>query len=246
VSTARRHPRPTASHVKYLIVNGDDFGASSGINRGIVEAHERGILTSASLMVNMPCAEEAASRARVLPELSVGLHAAFTAEDGEPLMDLRDAAACCRELERQIQRFANLVGTLPTHLDCHHNKHRDARLLPIFRDVAQRYGLPLRDHSPVRYCSKFYGQWDGETHLEQISLKSLTEMLRTEIEKGFTELSCHPGYVDPNFVSSYSREREVELRTICDPSIRRVLEEQGIRLINHRSVPSLRGEAAPS
>jgi predicted glycoside hydrolase/deacetylase ChbG (UPF0249 family) len=71
-------------------------------------------------------------------------------------------------------------------------------------------------------------------------------MLRTEIEKGFTELSCHPGYVDPNFVSSYSREREVELRTICDPSIRRVLEEQGIRLINHRSVPSLRGEAAPS
>ncbi|PYR01516.1 MAG: hypothetical protein DMF97_07400, partial [Acidobacteria bacterium] len=35
--------------MKYLIVNADDFGASSGINRGILEAHQRGILTSTSL-----------------------------------------------------------------------------------------------------------------------------------------------------------------------------------------------------
>src|SRR5712692_5001656 len=57
-----------------LIVNADDFGQSFGVNRGIIEAHERGIVTSTSLMVRWPAAREAARYARTHPELSVGLH----------------------------------------------------------------------------------------------------------------------------------------------------------------------------
>jgi len=49
---------------KYLIVNADDFGQSTGINRGIIEAHERGVVTSASLMVRWPAAIDAAQYAR--------------------------------------------------------------------------------------------------------------------------------------------------------------------------------------
>ena len=60
--------------MKYCIVNGDDFGASHGIVRGILEAHERGILTSTSLMVDMPASEAAAAAARSRPRLGVGLH----------------------------------------------------------------------------------------------------------------------------------------------------------------------------
>ena len=48
---------------KNLIVNGDDFGASAGINRGIVESHARGIVTSTSLMVTGRAAREAAAGA---------------------------------------------------------------------------------------------------------------------------------------------------------------------------------------
>ena len=59
---------------KHLIVNADDFGQSSGINRGIIEAHEHGIVTSTSLMSRWPGAVEAAQYARTHPELSVGLH----------------------------------------------------------------------------------------------------------------------------------------------------------------------------
>src|SRR5688572_28379081 len=59
---------------RHLIVNADDFGFSPGVNRGIAEAHERGIVTSASLMVRWPAAAAAASYARARPELSVGLH----------------------------------------------------------------------------------------------------------------------------------------------------------------------------
>ena len=50
--------------MKWLIVTGDDFGASCGINRGILEAHRAGILTSASLLVNRPASAEAAALAR--------------------------------------------------------------------------------------------------------------------------------------------------------------------------------------
>src|SRR5260370_7598521 len=57
-----------------LIVNADDFGQSFGVNQGIMEAHERGIVTSASLMVRWPAAREAAAYAKKHPRLSLGLH----------------------------------------------------------------------------------------------------------------------------------------------------------------------------
>ena len=59
--------QPTAGAARVLIVNADDFGLSAGVNRGIVEAHERGIVTSASLMVRRPAAREAADYARTHP-----------------------------------------------------------------------------------------------------------------------------------------------------------------------------------
>ena len=59
---------------RYLIVNADDFGLSDGVNRGVVEAHEHGIVTSASLMVRPNAAGDAAAYARSNRRLSIGLH----------------------------------------------------------------------------------------------------------------------------------------------------------------------------
>jgi len=219
--------------MKYLIVNGDDFGASRGINRGIMEAHRRGILTSASLMVNAPASEEAAGLSRGAPDLSVGLHVELrgnldelTAGRPRPLRS---------ELRRQLDRFEELMGRPPTHLDSHHNVHRDPRALPEFLYVAQQHGLPLRQHSPVRILTKFYGQWDGESHPEQVTVGSLLRMLTAEITEGVTELSCHPGYVDREFSTSYLAEREVELQTLCDPHVRPTLAAHAIQLANYHS-----------
>jgi chitin disaccharide deacetylase len=69
-------PRPlgAASHPRRLIVNADDFGRSASVNQAVIRAHRDGILTTASLMVNEPAAEEAAALAREHPTLGVGLH----------------------------------------------------------------------------------------------------------------------------------------------------------------------------
>jgi predicted glycoside hydrolase/deacetylase ChbG (UPF0249 family) len=222
--------------MKYCIVNADDFGAGNGINRGVIKAHTQGIITSASLMVNMPASEEAVRLSRELPNLSIGLHVNFTNERRPPIVDLENADKCRAELEHQLDRFQELTGRLPTHIDSHHNVHRYTQLLPHFQDLAKQYNLPLRGYSTVRYFSNFYGQWDGETHLEQISVEKLVHMLEIEFDKGITELSCHPGYVGPDFQSAYSNEREVELQTLCDPAIKRKLSELQIVLVNYQTI----------
>jgi chitin disaccharide deacetylase len=216
--------------MKYLIVNGDDFGASRGITRGILEAHSRGILTSASLMVDMPFSAEAARMSRDWPNLSVGLHIQLTDADHIRRPDSEDLYACEADLRRQLGRFQELLGRLPTHLDSHHNVHLHPRLWPCFLRLARQHGVPLRGYSRVRCIADFYGQWDGVSHPEQVSVAQLSRILRTEIGEGWTELACHPGWADPNFRTGYSQERELELETLCDPRIRAVLREQQIDL----------------
>ena len=203
-----------------LIVNADDFGLTAGVNRAVAEAHRHGVLTSASLMVDEPGAREAASLARALPRLSVGLHAA--APHGADWGD---------ELRRQLARFEDLVGRTPTHLDSHHNVHRDTDVLPHFQGLAAELGVPLREHSPARYFSRFYGQWDGETHPEQISVERLIEMLDDEVGEGVTELATHPGYVDSQLRSGYAAEREVEVATLLDPRVAEAIRARGIELV---------------
>ena len=87
---------------RVLIVNADDFGASEGVNRGIVDAHVRGVVTSTSLMVRGAAAAQAAALARDHPELSVGLHWELDSEDGKPRVDYEDAQAVRAELVHQL------------------------------------------------------------------------------------------------------------------------------------------------
>ena len=137
---------------------------------------------------------------------------------------------CCRrptasppeaEVERQLERFTELTGRLPTHIDTHHNVHHDERLLPAFLAVAERHGLPLRGHCGVRHIATFYGQWDGETHLEGVSPDAFARIVATEVGDGFNELCCHPGYVDEELVSSYTRERRDRARDALRSGARR-------------------------
>ena len=59
--------------MKSLIVNADDFGASTGINRGVIEAHQNGILTSASMMVDAAGERRGRRLSERHPDLCVGL-----------------------------------------------------------------------------------------------------------------------------------------------------------------------------
>jgi hopanoid biosynthesis associated protein HpnK len=62
------------SPVRRLIINADDFGRSDSINEAVIRAHQEGVLTTASLMVNEKAFEPAVDLARKNPRLGVGLH----------------------------------------------------------------------------------------------------------------------------------------------------------------------------
>ena len=217
--------------MKYVIFNADDFGYTRGINRGIVEAHEKGVVTAAALIVNAPATAEAVRLAAGLPGLSVGLHVNFTNE-AQRLVEFDDPEVCRAELRRQFERFVDLTGRLPTHLDSHQHVHRDHGRLAHFRELADEHGLPLRDHSPVTFKGGFYGQWEyGVLDPSKLSLTAIERILRHEIQDGIYEMACHPGYYDPEAEMVYHRDRELELATLCDPRLRDILDELGIRLI---------------
>jgi predicted glycoside hydrolase/deacetylase ChbG (UPF0249 family) len=229
---------------KICIVNGDDFGASAGINRGFVEAHTQGILTSASLMINMPGAAEAIELSAAYPDLGVGLHVNFTNE-GNPVIDITDIGAAKAELYGQYELFLDRMGRPPTHIDSHHNVHRMPELLPLFMDLAEENGLFLRDYSSVRCFGNFYGQWDGESHPEHINSEQLAHMLETEIMPGFTELACHPGYMGEDFQSEYGIEREFELQSLCSALARQRVAQLNIELMNYSQVRQLMSSMTP-
>src|ERR1041385_680418 len=217
--------------MKYLIVNADEFGTSYSINRGIIEAHKHGIVTSASLLVGSRWSKDAAALSRTVPDLSVGLHVHISSTGGDCMIDFRRRLR--EELNDQFSHFQELMDRPPTHIDSHHNIHRNPEALPEFIDFAQQYNLPLREYSSIRYLSKFYGQRDGQTDVEQISIENLMQILEAEVNEGITEMSCHPGFADIDLTTRYSLEREIELRTLCDPLAKQGLIEQSIQLINY-------------
>jgi len=228
---------------RLLIVNADDFGQSPGVNRGIIQAHERGVVTSASLMVRWPAAIEAATYARRHPALSVGLHLDYgewSLRDGKwrPLyevVDMEDSNAVQEETARQIDAFVRLVGREPTHIDSHQHVHKRPSVTAVVVAVADRLEVPLRHFSNVRYCGSFYGQDEGGSAIQYaVSVDDLIAVLNS-LPFGVNELACHPG-LEEDVEGMYRKERALEVETLCDPRVRDRLESLGMRLTSFAEI----------
>jgi predicted glycoside hydrolase/deacetylase ChbG (UPF0249 family) len=231
---------------RFLIVNADDFGRSSGVNRGVLRSHHEGIVTSATLMVRWPAAEEAAAYAR-RSDLSVGLHldlGEWEYREGEwraryEVLPQDTPEAVARELREQLELFDGLVGSPPTHLDSHQHVHRSEPARTALREAGAELGVPVRHLEPaIRYSGAFYGQdARGEALPEAITVEGLISVIE-RLPAGITELGCHPA--DPtDHESTYDRERSQELATLCDPRVRAALDRNGVTLRSFADLPDL-------
>ena len=235
--------------VRRLIINADDLGYDPAVSEGIVLAMRSGVVSSTTLMVNLPHSEHGATLAR---GLSVGLH--LNLSRGAPLgprfppamlrgggFDESRIAALppdvvAGEAEAQLARAEALLGAPPTHVDVHRHLHRFPAVLEALAQVAARHGLPVRAldeemrarlrRSSVRTTDHFVGEAGGEAYWTKQRFAGTVAGL----PEGTTELMCHPGYPPRETRTSYALQRAVELATLTSAAARRALAQAGVTL----------------
>jgi len=209
---------------------------SAPVNAGIAHAHERGIVTSASLMVRQTGAAEVAMLADAHPRLAIGLHLDLGQWDyagGEwsaayVRCDQQDEAAVVSECRAQLEAFRALLGREPTHLDSHQHVHDSEPVSSAMEAIAAELGVPLRGRR-VRYDGGFYGQTGkGEPLPELVTAAALVAIVE-RLPPGVTELGCHPG-LDAALDSDYRAERLAEVEALCDPRVRAALARERVEL----------------
>jgi predicted glycoside hydrolase/deacetylase ChbG (UPF0249 family) len=221
---------PTTPDARRLIVNADDLAYDPEIDRGILEAHARGIVTSATAMVATPFAEAAFAAAP--RSLALGLHVVLDPKSSESEAE--------REIEAQIATFERLRGQLPTHLDSHKHAHAAQPILAAMANVAAAHRLPVRAlGAAMRRALRQRGVRTADHFLGDATLRPCWTPDRLEatllaLEVGVTEIMCHPGYRPAQAKTSFGIERESELAAVCDPRVRTALS--GAALISYAAL----------
>lgn len=189
--------------MKKLIVNGDDFGRTRTVTRGILEAYDHGILTSASLVANGSDLEYAAAAARDRPGLSVGIHlvlneyppvlrskdiptlirpqGAFLSRPvilGKIMLGRANREEISREWEAQIERVL-ATGLELTHLDGHGHCHVCPGLGKVVLGLAERFGIGAvrLPAEPVGYRG-ISGRYTFQRYLEKVLLHLVCQRAR--------------------------------------------------------------------
>jgi predicted glycoside hydrolase/deacetylase ChbG (UPF0249 family) len=176
-----------------LIINADDLGASRQVNEETAFLMRRGLVTSATILANSPCFNEAIELARAFPQCSFGVHLNLTelipltsASGLEPILEngamsrklfsTRLAAplrkAIKAELDAQVERVLG-AGVSVSHLDSHHFIHRRPSLFSILKAVQRRFkinrfrstamALPLAPRTPQAALRRKLFQWGWRT-----------------------------------------------------------------------------------
>ena len=165
--------------MRRLIINADDFGFTSGVNRAIVESHTRGIVTSTTLMAGGTAFTEAVHLAKGAPKLGVGCHVVLI--DGKPVLDpenlpslaqsrnfrdglksfaLRaisgriDSSEIAAEATAQIRKIQS-AGIVVSHFDTHKHTHLFPKIVRPLLRAARECGVravrnPFGPRFPLR------------------------------------------------------------------------------------------------
>lgn len=203
---------------KYLIVNADDFGYSFSINKGIIDAHTKGIVTSTSVMVDAIASGEAKELTKY-PNLSIGLH-----------FELKEVNNVEGELTRQLEKFTAIVGRLPDYIDTHKRHTADDGIREVLEEYTKTHNIPVRAFHAKHIGS--FGINSDNASVEQL------KMSIDEATDEYNELMTHCGYSDDYLRehSSYNDPREQELVSVCDPAIKSYIAEKGLELCSWSTV----------
>ena len=208
-----------------LIVNADDGNLTPGVTKGVLAAHDTGILTSTTIFANLSLADRLKEDFLRRHKLGVGIHlnitlgspAAPKADVHSLLADDRfgkhdeeffkriDRRALYTEYKAQIEKFEEWFGKLPTHIDTHHHLHRFQTVFDVFAELAEEFGIPFRLSECVNVSVRERFERRGiilTDHLmpdidpfPHFYKARLAEVL-SKLPDGVVELMTHPAVID--------------------------------------------------
>lgn len=236
-----------------LIVNSDDFGYSEGVNHGIMSAHKNGIVTSCTVMANMPGFEHGMELIKANPTLRCGVHMTLTCykpllkdhktivdENGdffrrptEEIIKNIDLEEVYREFKAQIEKVRERVDI--THLDSHHHVHGKEYLKPVIERIANEYNLPMRQSTDIFIDGVRNIKCVGNFYMDNVKEEYFQENLEKLREDEVVDLMCHPAFVDAFLLgsSSYNVQRAKEHKVLTSEKVKKFLEENNFELVDY-------------
>jgi predicted glycoside hydrolase/deacetylase ChbG (UPF0249 family) len=245
---------------RFLIINADDLGISPEVNRGIFIAHEKGVITDSSLLIQGRYAHQAIEMIKKSPSFHVGIHIdldpllAWQSPGIErvprrKLLEMMDEPDFIKrvkqEIDKQVKAFLER-GLIPSHIDTHHHVHGFPQIFKPLVEVMDRYSIRA-----IRFSKKGYAllgredipitseqaQW-MEDALRQRGIfhpHSLIDPIfpfsLKDIPGGVTELMVHPGMGGDEW-----RQKDFEM--LINPLFMNTVRDEGIQLISFSELPS--------
>lgn len=227
--------------MKKLVVNADDFGYREGINKGIIYAHQNGVVTSASMFVEREGTADAIRLAKENPAIGLGIHIDldrfFEVDHHAGLIlgwldDHHDISEVQSEIHRQLEKYFSF-GFPCDHVDSHHHAHLHPEVFPLVCREASTFKVPIVrfseknsfDHSKVnemKRAIKENGLISPDHFIEGWYWGNVDEPYQ------FAELMTHPGYGE--------LWREAELAHCCQPPLKQYLIDQKIDLLRFSDI----------
>lgn len=211
--------------MKQLIINADDCNLTQGVTRAILRCHDQGILTSTTILMNLPLESQTVHQLQRRKRLGIGIHLNVTLarplsspskirsllkSEGifkRPLDYLKKPPVqreIVAEYDRQIQHFVKHFSKKPDHLDTHHHLHDFPLFFHALAHVAKKWRVPIRrsriflmgDYAKQAKELKTTDYLYGNLEAHfSWQRESLLSVVES-LHSGTSEIACHPGYCD--------------------------------------------------
>lgn len=246
-----------------LIINADDLGFTKGINYGILDAFETGIVSSASLLMNMSATTHALS---LFKNKAIGLGVQLNVSRGKPLIENQaltneegfflkrqefsqeHISSMMIEFEAQIKKALDLNMSI-THLSSYDHVHMAN--LEIFKkscELAKKYKLKIRCDRGYKYLEEMTAEsipstkaFSSDFFDKTVHVNHLIQIINRHSDEDSLEIMVHPGFIcgDLIYKDSYQEMRVVEHSILCSNFINHFLKSKKIELINFGELESI-------
>ena len=198
---------------------------TDGVTRGILLAHDRGIVSSTTILMNLPLSENTVKEIKKRRRLGLGIHLNVTLgmplnkpsevktlikpegrfrRPADYLTRMPSAKDVVREYEAQIKLFVKRFGKAPDHLDTHHHLHDDPLFFKALATVARKWKVPVRrsrifqlpTHNKLTNELKTTDYLFGNLEARFIWQRAPFLGVVENLPDGTSEVGCHPGFCD--------------------------------------------------